>query len=100
MSQNDHAHPLQCGCEETGESGLFRSPGLAALTSHQIQAAATSWGGECACLGSTWQVSSYLQVGELILCEHYPVYTFGLRESDYESRGERLRQLGCEVAKV
>ena len=45
-------------------------------------------------------MSSYLQVGELILCEHYPVYTFGLRESDYESRGERLRQLGCEVAKV
>ncbi len=43
---------------------------------------------------------SFLQVGELVVCEHDPVFTFGLRQADYQAEAARLRLLGCEVHKV
>ena len=36
----------------------------------------------------------------MLLCEHDPVYTFGLREKDYALRAEELQKLGAEVFKV
>ena len=39
-------------------------------------------------------------IGELLLCEHPPVYTFGLREKPDESEVKRLTDLGAEVFKV
>ena len=40
-------------------------------------------------------------MGELVLCEHDPVYTFGLRQQhDYSTEAAKLRVLGCEVCKV
>lgn len=40
--------------------------------------------------------------GEVLLCEHYPVFTFGLREKDYQTRVADLQKVGggCEVVKV
>lgn len=40
------------------------------------------------------------QVGELLLCEHPPVYTFGLREQSNTGRERQLLALGAEVCKV
>lgn len=40
------------------------------------------------------------QVGELLVCEHDPVFTFGLRQADYETEAAKLRLLGCKVHKV
>ena len=40
-------------------------------------------------------------MGELLFCEHDPpVYTFGLRETDYQARAAQLERLGAEVHKV
>lgn len=36
----------------------------------------------------------------MLLCEHDPVYTFGLRQKDYAEEAKRLQQLGAEVFKV
>ena len=41
-----------------------------------------------------------MQCGELLLLEHYPVYTFGLRQKDFETQADNLRKLGAEVVKV
>ena len=43
-----------------------------------------------------------MSAGEVLLCEHDPVFTFGLRERDYQSRAEKLLEetKGCEVVKV
>lgn len=42
-----------------------------------------------------------MQVGEILLLEHYPpVYTFGLRQKDYAIHAEGLKNLGAEVHKV
>ena len=32
--------------------------------------------------------------------EHDPVYTFGLRQREFEREGEKLRRLGADVVKV
>lgn len=40
------------------------------------------------------------QVGEVLLCEHDPTFTFGLRETDFQMRAAELRGLGCETQKV
>lgn len=39
-------------------------------------------------------------MGELLLCEHEPVFTFGLRDLEYKEKVEELKQLGCDVVKV
>ena len=44
-------------------------------------------------------VSSQL-AGELLTCEHDPVYTFGLREKNLVIDEENLKTLGAEVFKV
>jgi len=43
-----------------------------------------------------------VSAGEVLLCEHDPVFTLGLREKDYQSRAEKLLEVGkgCEVVKV
>ncbi len=41
------------------------------------------------------------EAGEILLCEHDPVYTFGLRDTnEYAEKAERLRKLGAEAFKV
>ena len=35
-----------------------------------------------------------------MLLEHCPVYTFGLRQKEFEAEGEKLRKLGADVVKV
>lgn len=40
------------------------------------------------------------QLGELLLCEHDPVYTFGLRQSLHQTEAAKLRLLGCETHQV
>jgi hypothetical protein len=32
--------------------------------------------------------------------EHDPVFTFGLRQREFETEGEKLRKLGADVIKV
>lgn len=39
-------------------------------------------------------------MGEILLCEHEPVYTFGLREKDYHKHAEQLSKTGATVVKV
>lgn len=41
-----------------------------------------------------------MQVGEVLVCEHDPVFTFGLRQSQDEVEAAKLRLLGCEVHQV
>jgi hypothetical protein len=41
-----------------------------------------------------------VHVGELLACEHDPVYTFGLRQSSQQAEAAKLRLLGCEVHQV
>lgn len=41
-----------------------------------------------------------MQAGEVVVCEHNPVFTFGLRQNDYQTQADELRLLGCEVHKV
>ena len=44
--------------------------------------------------------SSPQLAGELLTCEHDPVYTFGLREKNLAIDEGKLKKLGAEVFKV
>ena len=42
-----------------------------------------------------------VQVGSVLLCEHDPVYTFGLRDTEnYHVSRSRLLETGAKVIKV
>lgn len=40
------------------------------------------------------------QAGEILLCQHHPVFTFGLRERAWQEEEQRLKETGAEVFKV
>lgn len=51
---------------------------------------------------NTWITGCHsdLKVGEILLLEHTPVYTFGLREEISSDTLQLLRSLGADVCKV
>lgn len=50
-------------------------------------------------LDPSYLVSSS-QAGEVLVCQHHPVFTFGLRERAWQEAEQHLRETGAEVFKV